>query len=112
MQWPHFYSTATLMPDWDVIQAIIRILKTFPTKPTLSHVPGHQDTKKAYNQLKLEAQLNINADKLAGIYQYPIKISQTKSPMIKGTVVQINHNNLTITSKLKKEYLKIHHIVN
>ena len=102
MQWPHFYSTATLMPDWDVIQAIIRILKTFPTIPTLSHVPGHQDTKKAYNQLKLEAQLNINADKLAGIYQYPIKISQTKSPMIKGTVVQINHNNSTITSKLRR----------
>ena len=46
---PHYYSTATLIPDWSVLQAMVNILNTLPSIPELSHVSGHQDAKKAYN---------------------------------------------------------------
>ena len=64
--WLYLFQNATMCADWDVLQATITILKKFDNKIILRHVKGHQDDTKQYHKLSLEAQLNVDADKLAG----------------------------------------------
>jgi hypothetical protein len=59
------HPNATLRPDWDVLRSIADTLLHFPA-PKLEHVYGHQDEKTAYDDLDLPAQLNVDADALAG----------------------------------------------
>jgi hypothetical protein len=57
-------------PDWDVINEILWNRERSGIQVgKISHVRGHQDRKKAYQQLSLEAQLNVDADALAREYQ-------------------------------------------
>ena len=56
-------------PDWDIIEAITRTIETSDIEPTFQHVKGHQDEKKAYQDLPFLAQLNVDADYQAGQYQ-------------------------------------------
>jgi hypothetical protein len=60
----------TLEPDWDVINEIRWTLESDGVKGgTIFHIQGHQDKKKPYNELSLQAQLNVDADRLATTYQ-------------------------------------------
>jgi hypothetical protein len=54
----------TLRPSWDIIQTTCRIFQAHPSL-SLQHVKGHQDRTTTFWNLPLEAQLNIQADKLA-----------------------------------------------
>jgi hypothetical protein len=56
-----------LIPDWDVLGEIYHIIYTqpLPYSPAFSHVLCHQDTKTAYDNLSLVAQLNMDADQAA-----------------------------------------------
>ena len=57
-----------LIAEWDVIVSIQILLREMPGL-TLIHVRGHQDKKIPYHRLPLLAQLNVDADELAGDYQ-------------------------------------------
>lgn len=70
LQYEKYYSSATIQFDWDVLQAIVRIIKTFDKRPNINHIRGHQDKKKKYKELSLEAQLKVDANKLAGSFEY------------------------------------------
>ena len=56
------YPNTTLLPDWDVIESIVDTIRDFQTPPTISWIKGNQDSKKAYEELTLEAQLNCDVD--------------------------------------------------
>ena len=45
IEWLYFYASVTMSTDWDVLQAIVCIIKTFTPRPNLIHVKGHQDEK-------------------------------------------------------------------
>jgi Reverse transcriptase (RNA-dependent DNA polymerase) len=57
-----------LCPDWDILIEIQHALQHLPHL-TIQYIKGHQDEKTPYAQLSLFAQLNCDADKLAGDYQ-------------------------------------------
>lgn len=57
-----------LIPEWDLLVEIRYALRKLPLVK-LVYVKGHQDAHKAYNRLSLRAQLNVDADDLAGKYQ-------------------------------------------
>jgi hypothetical protein len=60
----------TMMPDWDVINEIMWTLQNDAVEGgEIFHIAGHQDRKKAYATLNLQAQLNVDADRLASEYQ-------------------------------------------
>jgi hypothetical protein len=59
---------STFQPDWDVIQGIVGKMAQFSINTTIVHVKGHQDKKVPFAQLGLLAQLNVEANKYAGIY--------------------------------------------
>jgi hypothetical protein len=55
-------------PDWDLVSNILVELEKWPGL-ILQHVRGHQDRKVAYHRLPLLAQLNVDADTMATMYQ-------------------------------------------
>ena len=61
-------STDALQADWDVVVEIHRALAVLPGI-TLRHIKGHQDRKTRYDNLTLLAQLNVDADDMATLYQ-------------------------------------------
>ena len=107
VEWTQYYSSATMQADWEVLQAIVRLLKQFEFRPELSHVPGHQDKKKDYKDLVLEAQLNVDADKLAGEYKYENDESPKCVPLIQGTVVALHSDVGTLASRFQRNIRKL-----
>ena len=97
--WAFYYPNATMGADWDVLQAIVTLLQKFDKLPSLLHVKGHQDKDTSYANLSLAAQLNVDADKLAGEYQYPSNLLPETSPLIYGSSV-------ADFIKLQKKYKK------
>jgi hypothetical protein len=63
------FPNETLKSEFDVAEQIYRTTTTYGIQSTYNWVRGHQDKNAAYDDLKLEAQLNVNADKYAGDFQ-------------------------------------------
>jgi hypothetical protein len=57
-----------LIPEWDLLTEIRHTLQHLPFVK-LEYVKGHQDNDKSYSQLTQMAQLNVDADRMAGKYQ-------------------------------------------
>jgi hypothetical protein len=57
-----------LQPDWDILIEIQHALSHLP-EITLQFVKGHQDRKIRFERLPLMAQLNVEADDMASVYQ-------------------------------------------
>ena len=58
-----------LEPEWDVLHEIQWTYSKQLHGGTIVHTEGHQDNKAKYETLPLLAQLNIDANELAGKYQ-------------------------------------------
>jgi hypothetical protein len=84
------YATATLAPDWDLLEYMYDAIQDLSIPPKFEHVKGHQDDTVAYAKLSLPAQLNVDADHGAGNFQWnhaPTHRSQV--PMHKSTRGQL-----------------------
>jgi hypothetical protein len=64
------YATATLAPDWDLLEQIYDAIQDLSISPKFEHVKGHQGDTVAYAKLSLPAQLNVDADHEAGNFQW------------------------------------------
>jgi len=73
------------------------------TCPTILYVKGHQDRKMACDQLALPAQLNVDADKLAGDYlaAHPAK-DNPEVPILPTSGIQLNLAARTISYNMNK----------
>jgi hypothetical protein len=93
-----WYPNDTIASDWDVLQAIITTLRQFPQTPLVSHVTGHQDDNVSYALvLPLEAQLNIDANAAATLFQTYHGATRYLVPIITGNGAQLNIDNKTVT---------------
>ncbi|KAI2506267.1 hypothetical protein MHU86_8202 [Fragilaria crotonensis] len=57
-----------MIPEWDLLTEIRNTLRGLPFVQ-LVYVKGHQDNDKSYRQLNQMAQMNVDADHMAGRYQ-------------------------------------------
>ena len=96
---PYFFPNTTMDPDWDVLQQIITSRGLFPSLPVLQFIKGHQDANCPYATLPLSAQLNVDADHLAGSYAPRPTETPSIVPMIAGTAASLQHPLGTITTK-------------
>ncbi|CAB9503689.1 expressed unknown protein [Seminavis robusta] len=72
--------------------------------PSILHVKGHQDDAKPYDELNLEAQLNIDADQLADDWlQAHPNFDHSKVPILPTSGCQINLPYGTFTHNIKHE---------
>jgi len=96
--------SATLHPDWDVIQQFVHTWREFdldPERYSFEWIKSHQDDHAAKAQLPLEAQLNCEADRMAAIYQELDFGHRQLVPMIKGTKCHLTIQGATITGGYK-----------
>jgi hypothetical protein len=68
----------------------------------LVYVRGHQDKKVAFRNLELPAQLNVEADALAGAYVYQNGKDPTRVPRISGNDLQLHTLEGTITRNYRQ----------
>jgi hypothetical protein len=92
----------TLQADWDVTNEIITSIRQLSNTPTFVHVKGHQDDGAEYETLPLNAQLNVDADEEAGIYQYTFPLQRPIVPRLPSNRAQLHIAGKVIPSKLKK----------
>ena len=104
---PFYYPNVTMCADWDILQAIVSTIRQFPLPPTLAHVEGHQDKHDQVVNLPLPAQLNVEADGLAGTFKYNDSKDPTRVPLIAGNAVQLHTPKGTVSSKLKPALRRI-----
>jgi hypothetical protein len=100
---------ATIFPnnkmasEWDFLAEIrLAMQQLGDSQPTLSHIKGHQDSKRPLEELPLQAQLNCKADKLADQYlkDFP-DIDRSKVPLLPTAGCQLHLAKGTITHNLK-----------
>ena len=96
---------STLASDYDVLAEIWATHALLPeaSRPSIIHIKGHQDKDTAYEELSLPAQLNVDANKLAGDYMAnnPDK-DYSHVPVLPSSGVQLNLPAGTITYQLKQ----------
>ena len=97
-----YYPNATANADWDVLQAIVTTCAQMTIVPFFRHVKGHQDDKTAYDNLPLEAQLNVDADHEAGAYYQMHPHADIPVRLIPGTCANLTIAGDTISSGYKR----------
>ena len=102
--WTHDHASANMTGDWDVLQAIVNVLERFDASHKLEHVKGCQDDVVACKDLSLPAQLNVDADELAGKFKHKHRQSKTECHLIKGSNVHSMAGSITNwhTSNIRK----------
>jgi len=97
---------STQASDYDVLAEIWATRDLLPATAcsAVLHIKGHQDKKTAYEQLPLPAQLNVDANKLAGDYMaaHP-NTDYTVVPILPTSGVQLHFPAGTFTYNMKKE---------
>ena len=99
------YPNEKLASEWDVLLEIWHSLLDYEEEnhPTFSHVKGHQDRDKPYHKLSLQAQLNVDADKLAdGYITDNPNLDYSTTIMMPHTEVLLHLTRGTLTYKLKR----------
>ncbi|KAL7574197.1 hypothetical protein ACA910_014872 [Epithemia clementina (nom. ined.)] len=101
--WSFYYPNFTLLPEWDVLQAIATTLRSFGTRLTLHYIKAHQDRTSSLSSLPLPAQLNSAADGLASSYpdMYGSVVGHTRVPLIGGAMAVLHSSAGTITSNFR-----------
>ena len=97
-RWNINFSAVTVQPEWEMLQAILIMLKKLPTHHQHSHIKSNQDDNHEYESLTIATQLNVDADQLAGNYHLHIPPNPTMVPIITDTTAQLNLITGTITS--------------
>jgi hypothetical protein len=109
-----------LDPEWDVLIEIQQSLKSLPGVH-LEYVEGHQDKQTQYHNLDLLAQLNVDADRIAGRYHefgYPhspfvIMSPNTRAHLVfdEGTITSRYEESIRLraTGPSLKEYIRKKH---
>jgi exonuclease III len=87
-----------LSPDWDVLIEIQHALHNLPDIK-LQFIKGHQDRKVRFERLSLMAQLNVEADDMATMYQTTYGGDRPFVPMTTRTRAHLVTSRGTITSR-------------
>ncbi len=95
---------STLHPDWDVIQCIVRTVRSLGTSSSYSvkWIQSHQDEHQPLGELSLAARLNCEVDKLAGEFQAAFYQHRPMVPMIAGSSAQMVIGGETVNGHYKQ----------
>jgi hypothetical protein len=95
------FPNLTLSADWDVTNEIVCSIRQLQTHTTLAHVKGHQDDHVPYDDLPLDAQLNVDADAEAGYYQQMFPAQRPLIPRLPSNHAQLHISGQVICSHVK-----------
>jgi ribonuclease HI len=95
------FPSDTMEPSWDIIQAVVRLQKRFEHY-SIAHVKGHRDREVRPEDLTIQEQMNVEADRLAGEFQDESNHKDDLVPLIEGCGAQLSINGRTIISHQRR----------
>jgi hypothetical protein len=98
IQYTSVFPNDTLVPDWDITNAIISTLQSTRLQPLFDHIKGHQDKHVSFALLPLEAQLNVEADHKAVHHQTLYQRYRPHVPRLQSNLAQLHIGGATINS--------------
>jgi hypothetical protein len=104
------YPNFTLSSDFDIVVELwqtLEQLEGLQCQVHFHHIDGHQDREKRYQELSLPAQLNVQADYLAGDFQrrHPTW-DYRRAPVLPSSKIQLHLHDGTVTHHLKQQLKK------
>jgi hypothetical protein len=87
-----------MIPEWDLLTEIRNTLRGLPFVQ-LVYVKGHQDNDKSYRQLSQMAQMNVDADHMAGRYQTELGRAHPFALMSPTTGAHLIYPEGTLTAR-------------
>ena len=100
------YPNETLRSEFDVTEQIYMTQTEHNIKSTFKWVKGHQDKKIKKEDLSLEAQLNIEADELAGSFQQTDGKFRPLVHLLPSCSAMLSIRGISITSNYKKQLIR------
>jgi hypothetical protein len=92
-----------LTPDFDIIQAIRKLIDDLPITVDIFHVKSHQDRDKPFDELTPYAKMNVLADRYAEYLQsQPETMIGIFPSWLPGTKAALFHGESQITSNIPK----------
>lgn len=95
------YPNYVLAPNWDLIEEIYQLTTQLPLQAHYTHVKGHQDRHAPVAELPLLAQLNVEADLLAGSFLARSPASYQLAPLLSSTQAHLDIGGITCTSHIR-----------
>jgi hypothetical protein len=92
---------STFQSDWDVVQAIVNTVSSASLDVAYTHVKGHQDKDTEYDSLPFLAQLNVDADELAGEFQKKFGSHRPVIPLSPTRPIALDLSGHTVHRHLK-----------
>ena len=100
------FPNETLRSEYDITEQIYKTQHDHNIKATFHWVKGHQDNNKDKEDLPLEAQLNIEADELAGEYQDEHGKYRPLVNMLPSCPAMLSIHGISVTSNYRKQLIK------
>ena len=101
------YFNTTLGAEFDLTKQIHLLHKAHNLPSYFQHVKGHQDRTTEYAKLDLPAQLNCDADQLAGQFYYNRNaVFYDHVDILPSCPAKLTINNIDVTSQYKKQLIQ------
>jgi len=100
------YPNETLKSEFDVTEQIYRTTEIYGINATYKWVRGHQDKHTAYDDLPLEAQLNVDADKFAGDFQIAKGKFRPMIFLLPSCDAMLSIRGISITSNYRRQLIR------
>ena len=99
------YPNDTLSSEFDITEQIYLTNQTYQIEASFQHVYGHQDTR-SRGEMSTEAKLNVEADRLAGLYQDELGKYSPITHMYPSSPAVLEINGMTITSNIRHRLIQ------
>ena len=106
LMYTHPYPNMTLKAEYDLTEQIYNTHQKYRIKATFTHVKGHQDDDAIYDDLSLEAQLNVDADELAEKYYSSGPQSTPQVHLLPSSSVTLFIRNISITNDYQNQLIR------
>ena len=91
--------------EFDITEQIFLTNQTYHIDASFQHVYGHQDTR-SRGKMSTEAKLNVEADRLAGLYQDELGKYSPITHMYPSSPAVLEIDGMTITSNIQHHLIK------
>jgi prenyltransferase beta subunit len=105
-QYDEPFPNETLKSEFDVTEQIYRTTTTYGKQSIYKWVRGHQDKNTPYDDLELEAQLNVDADKYAGDFQLARGKFQPLVSLLPSCDAMLSIRGISVTSNYRKHLIR------
>ena len=96
------YPNFTLKAEFDLTEQIYETINEADIQASFQHIKGHQDDYTEYNWLSFEAQLNVQADRLAEEF-YGKTNFQPTVPILPACPAVLEINTIIITNDFRNQ---------